>query len=199
MSLNSYPVFFLLSIISLVANAQEWDTYTPMFITDFNSNDFAKGESFGVNFSVDGVGFAANSTFESEDQLGFSLSYRPNLESNELRRTFLQLDNSFYFNAEFNIHLGNSFKERYNSYSLWRKYKKHYISLKPGVRIGYENNYDIALTWRREAFNVNTKHRAFVFDVGGRLLLADDILNISVSDHLNLYLRIAWNWFVKKE
>jgi len=199
MSQFRFPVFLLLLCSSFFVKAQNTGTYSQKYKSDYNSSDFADGESFGVNFSIDGIGFAANSTFRSEHQLGFSIAYRPLVEFNDRSREVLNLDQSFYFNGEFNLHLGNSFIERYNAHSIWRKYKKHYISFKPGVRIGIDNNYDFALTWKREAFNVKTRHRAFVLDAGARFFFENEIRIGPVFNNIDPYVRLAWNWFGRKE
>lgn len=187
-------VLFFALLFSL--QAQHIKEYTPMLKSDFNSEDFGKGYSIGFYLFGEGHGFLMRKTLKSEHQIGVAVSpfilaitFLPNNEGIDRFRP------GFFVRPEFNILLGSNFKEKAKKDFVKRKYKKHYLSIKPGAGLTFDRIYSLALTWHRERFDVLNKNYAHGLDIGIKYSAFDSTVDNGFSEGIGVFFRLDFNWY----
>lgn len=179
-----YSIIFALLAISI--HAQE------LKLSDINSPEYGQGTSIGVSILGDGLaGLQLRHVLGNEDQLELNTTFW-NVAVSEISSDDIVLFNGVFFRAGYNFHLGNNVKEKKGK----RKFRKNYLSVKPGLGFARVNAQSIALTWHKEMFFVDQPQSSKGIDLGLQFIhFTNNRTGYSFGDSYSIFLRFDWAWF----
>ncbi len=187
--------FIFFNFFSVNLQSQINDKIEQTTLSDIDSKSYGQGAAFGFSIFGDGLSFIARRSLKSEDQIGLSTSFGLDFELNDDRDSILRVVPGIAFRFEYNFHLGNTYKEKMKKGRFKKKFRKHYISIKPGASFALDNTYGIALTWRRETFLLENKNHVRGLDLGIFYNVNDSETNNLTGSRAGIYFRLDWTWF----
>ena len=187
---------FLLAGFSL--QAQNIREYTPMEISEINSVEYGQGTAFGFSIFGDGIGFMVRHTLKSQDQIGLGTHFFTLIEQNAAGNGIERIVPGLFFRGEYNIHLGNTLKEKVKKKYVKRRFRKHYLSVKAGAGFSDLNFYSAVLSWHLEGFKLENKNHARGLDLGVSYNFIPDNGTNLILNNVGIYFRLDWTWFKNK-
>ena len=163
-------------------------------LDDYNHEDYGQGTSIGVNIFGDGLGLMLRRTLPSQDQIEINPSFWVlGIQDASDDVTFY---GGAYLRAGYNFYMGNTLKIKSNERRVKEKYRKHYISVKPGIGTSIVQGAGVALTWHRETFKNKNIKAASGLDLGMEYRsYFGESSGLQFQNYYGVYLRIDWSWY----
>jgi len=169
--------------------AQTVPTGSGLTIEDFTASEYGDGTSIGFGI-LNGISLITRTRVgQGQDQLGGSIGFST-APDDPFNPQDLFIVTSIL--PEYNFYLGNTYKEKIKRTKVKQKYRKHFLSAKPGILIGGEGlRYVGAITWHRQTYTPYKTDYTRGFDLGLQYISAND----TFDDMFTLFLRVDWSWF----
>ncbi len=181
-------ITFCLVCVAFFSTAQE------SLLDDYRAEDYGQGTSIGLNIFGDGLGLMLRRTLGSQDQIEINPSFWI-LGIQDVNDDVTWYGGAF-LRAGYNFYMGNTLKIKGNEHRIKEKYRKHYISVKPGIGTSVVEGAGVAFTWHRETFRNKNAKAARGLDLGVEYRsYFGEPTGVQFRNYYGVYLRIDWSWY----